>query len=120
MRDISLYTLTKERYRELLYFCRQYKDWRSELASTEDALQSPNLSGMPRSGKISDTTGNLAVTRASLSHKCKMIDDSAKEASEELAEAIIKSVTEPLKEKPSRELAAARRIFFYNLDKKRR
>ena len=120
MRDISLYDISKERYRELLYFCRQYKDWKAELDATEDALQSPCLSGMPRSGKISDTTGSLAVTRANLSHKCQMIEDAAREANPEMQWRIIASVAYPLKEKPSKELAAARRIFFYILDKKRR
>lgn len=119
MRDESQYKLKQERYKELLYFCRQYKDWKAELES-EDALQSPNLSGMPRSGKISDTTGNLAVTRTLLKDKCQLIEDSAREANPEMQWRIIASVIEPLKEKPSRELAAARRIFFWNLDKKRR
>ena len=113
------YDISKERYKELLYFCKQYKTWKAEL-ETEDALQSPCLSGMPRSGKTSDTTANLAIARAGLSHKCQIIEESARLANKELQYEIINLVTEPIKEKPSKELAAARKIFFYILDKKRR
>lgn len=114
--------ISKHRYRELLNFCRQYPEWLEELNSNEDALQSTNLSGMPHSGAISDSTGNLATRRAELFAKCKMIEQSAILANAELYQEIIINVTGQQTEsgKKTFEFWTSRRKFFYLLDKKRR
>jgi len=122
--DLSLerYDISKNRYRELLNFCRQYPEWLEELSANEDALQSVNLSGMPPSGAISDSTGSLATRRAELSWKCEMVEQSAIMANADIYQEIIKNVTGTQMEtsKKTQEFRDSRRYFFWLLDKKRK
>lgn len=79
-KDLKLkdkFNISKHRYRELYSFCQQYPEWKEELKHETDTLKSPCLSGMPRSGEISNPTANLAVRRAMLQSKCEIIEQTA-------------------------------------------
>lgn len=93
-RHLSLeeYGISKKRYKELSGFCEQYPEWKKELAMKNSTLRSPQITGMPVSHNNADATGDLAVRRAMLEEKCRIIEETAKEASEELYEYIIKAV----------------------------
>lgn len=124
------YGISGKRFKELSGFCEQYPDWKKELAYLTDAVKSPQADGIGSfGGNVSDTTANLAIRRNNLSEKCKLIENTAMQASEELSEYIIKNVCFEL---PLRYLICAegmpcserafydkRRYFFYLLDKKK-
>ena len=117
--DLSLCDISKHRYRELFQFCQQYQEMKTELSEIEDALKSPDLSGMPRPPGISDTTGNLATRRAELSHRCQIIEQAAIEADPERYQEIIDNITQSETSSKDKEFITARRVFFYILDRKR-
>ena len=125
---LDKYGISGKRFKELSGFCEQYPDWKHQLANMKDAVKSPSFDGMGVfSGNTSDTTGELAVKRMALAEKVELIENTAQQASEELASYIIKSVCY---EVPLKYLIAvdgmpcsrsafydARRYFFYLLDK---
>lgn len=86
------YGISKKRYKELSGFCEQYPEWKKELELKNSTLRSPQITGMPVSHDNTDATGELAVRRAILEERCKLIEDTAKEASEELREFLIKAI----------------------------
>ena len=86
------YGISKKRLKELSGFCEQYPEWKQELEMKDSTLRSPQLTGMPVSRKNADATGDLAVRRADLEAKCRLIEETAREADEELYEYIIKAV----------------------------
>lgn len=85
------YGISKKRLKELSGFCEQYPEWKQELEMKDSTLRSPHLTGMPVSHNNIDITGDLAVRRVMLQEKCKLIEETAKEANEELYPFIIKS-----------------------------
>lgn len=123
------YGISKKRLKELSGFCEQYPEWKQELEMKESNLRSPQLTGMPAARKKVDATGDLAVRRAELEAKCRLIEETAKEASAELYEYIIKTVcyeitvahlfareTPPCAQSTFYDI---RRYFFYLLSQKR-
>ena len=92
--NLERYNISKRRYLELINFCMQYPEWRAELEYTQDALKSPTMSGMPRSGEMSDTTSNLAVKRIDLQIKCELIEQLAIKCCPDAYRELIKNVSE--------------------------
>ncbi|WP_206460411.1 hypothetical protein [Anaerovorax sp. IOR16] len=94
--DLKLeqFSISKYRYRELHNFCRQYPEWRDELKYNTDALRGGSMDGMPRGGKKSDSTGNIAIRRAELQRKCEIIEQTAIEADAEIYQYLITNVTQ--------------------------
>ena len=94
-RELKLteYGISSKRYKELCGFCEQYPEWKIELENKDNTLKSKEISGIAVSttGK-SDPTADLAIKRSVLSKKCKIIEECARKADEDLAEYIIKSV----------------------------
>lgn len=91
--SLQKYGISGKRYKELCGFCEQYPEWKEELATIEISVKSQNMDGMPHSStnNISDETADIAIKRATISEKIKLIEDTAKEASPDLWEIIIKS-----------------------------
>lgn len=124
------YGISSKRYKELCGFCEQYKEWKDELEFKKDTLKSKNITDMPLATSGEDATQVLAMRRADLEQKCKLIENTAKQVDGVLAPYIIKSVTE---EVPCwylgdimgmpccrKDFYAARRYFFFLLDKNKR
>lgn len=68
--------IKKERYLELLHFCRQYPDWCTEVGS----LVGPSgvrLDGMPHGSSVGDPVAAAADRRAGLLAKIQIVDDCA-------------------------------------------
>ena len=118
-----------KRYNELMWHCRQYPDWVSELNNMA-VIKSQNVTGMPNgSGKTSNQTEELAIKRQELFKKCELIEQTAIEADEDLYQYIIKNVCY---DKPVDYLIThgmpcsapsfydKRRYFFYLLDKNKK
>lgn len=86
--------ITPARLRELRYFCNQYQEWKDKLNIMNPSVKGQRSDGIPNSNtnNISDGTAEIAVKRAMLIEKIKMVEDSAKEASPDAWQYIIKSV----------------------------
>lgn len=94
-RDIKLqeYEISGNRYRELKYFCRQYREKQSQLRSITE-LSSPSIGSMGGGNKTSDRTADTAVKRAQLQKELETIEQSAIEADAGVYQYIISNVTE--------------------------
>lgn len=86
--------ITPARLRELRYFCNQYQEWKDKLDIIYPSAKGQQLDGMPysKTNNVSDETSDMAIKRTMLMEKIKMIEDSAKEASPDSWQYIIKSV----------------------------
>lgn len=91
--SLQKYGISGKRYKELCGFCEQYPEWKEELSDIGFGIKSQNMDGMPHSNtnSTSDETADIAIKRAAISGKIKLIEDTAKEASPDLWEIIIKS-----------------------------
>ena len=69
--------LKKDRYLELLHFCRQYPDWKTE-ADTLIGTHGQKLDGMPHGTFVGDPVANTAERRAGLLAKVDLIDRCAR------------------------------------------
>lgn len=68
--------IKKERYLELLHFCRQYPDWKTELSSLVGP-SSVKFDGMPHGSFRGDPVAAAAERRMSLLERVRMVDDCA-------------------------------------------
>ena len=129
-RDLKLteYEISPDKYRELLYFCRQYDELKDKLLSCYD-IRAVRLSDMPKSGRISNTTEHNALTSEKLSKSISLIEQTAIEADAELYQFIIDNVArgtsyEYLRNACNipcghRKFYLTRRKFFFLLSKKK-
>lgn len=127
---LSKYNISKERYRELKYFCLQYPDWKKELtvADTVKAAVAKDDGGTHGSA-VSDCTSELAAKRIELQRKCSVVEAAAVQADDFINQYIIEAVTGDLSYTYLRTVRGipcgknqfyeARRKFFYNLSKMR-
>lgn len=128
---LQKYGISAKRYKELCGFCEQYPEWKEELLELEPSPKPQRVDGMPfsQTNNTTDETCDLAIKRAMLSKKIKLVEDTAKEASQEMWEYIIKSACyeqpfwylRDIAKIPMSESAFLdrRRYFFYLLSKKR-
>ena len=123
-RDLKLdeYNISGNRYRELKYFCRQYREKQSLLRSVTE-IGSPSLcSG---GSGLADRTARTAIRRAELQRDLELIEQTAMEADAEIYTYIISNVADgvPLKylgvPTGYRKFYESRRKFFYLLSKKK-
>lgn len=88
------YKISKHKFLEMYHFCMQYNEWKNELEYKKDTRKSLPISDLPMAAGIkTDSTGALAIRRADLENKCKMIEQTAVEADAELYQYILKAVT---------------------------
>lgn len=130
-RDLKLdgWNISKNRYRELIYFCRQYTEWKDELKYQGDGVRSPSFSAQPKA-KGENGLEKIALRRVELMEKCKEIEQAAMAADGEIYEYIIKNVTEGAGYQYLKMIMGipagqaqfyqSRRKFFWMLDKKNR
>lgn len=129
--SLQKYGISAKRYKELCGFCEQYPEWKEELLELEPSVKSQRIDGMPysKTNNISDETSDLAIKRAALLNKIELVEETAKEASQEMWEYIIKSACYEQSFWYLRDVAKIpmsqatfsdrRRYFFYLLSKKR-
>ena len=74
-RDLSLgcYEISRERYRELKYFCRQYPEKKQKLTDARD-LSGQNWDGMPHASTVGDPTGRRAEKALRYAEDVALID----------------------------------------------
>lgn len=126
-RDLNLdtYNISGNRYRELKYFCRQYREKQSRLRSMTE-IGSPAFDGNGGgSGRTSDRTADTAIKRAELQKDLELIEQTAIEADAEIYQYIISNVVDGVPWEymgvpmGRRKFYETRKKFFYLLSEKR-
>lgn len=87
------YNISKHRYYELYYYSLQYEEWKNYLKNTINSVKSPQTTDMPRVRKISDSTYDIAVSRAEIADKIYQVEQAAMMADSELYQYILAAVT---------------------------
>ena len=72
--NLNKYGISKHRVDELKGYCLQYTEWRDKLRYEVDAVKSQEITGMPFSGGITNSTMNLAIQRDILFQKCQSVE----------------------------------------------
>lgn len=88
------YGISKNRFRELYYWCLQYNEWRDELKYKTNTVGAIEITGMPVAHGEGDATQQLAMRRMELEQNCRMIEQTAIEADPEIYQYIIKAATD--------------------------
>jgi hypothetical protein len=76
--ESSKYYVEKELYLTTVHFCRQYPSWLAELSIQPDTSKAITYDKERVQTSVSgDTTAEIAIRRAELSRKVKLVDDTA-------------------------------------------
>ena len=124
-RDLKLdeYNISGNRYRELKYFCRQYREKQSLLRSITEVGSPPICGG--GGGRLSDKTASTAIRRTELQRDLEMIAQTAVAADAEIYTYILSNVADGVPWEylgvPYSRATFYRRVrkFFWLLDKKK-
>jgi hypothetical protein len=124
-KDLRLekYNISTNRYRELKYFCMQYREKQSKLRSITE-ISSPPI-GESVGKKTVDRTSDIAIQRMQLESDMKMIEQAAENADKELSPYIISNVVDGIPYEylgasvGRRQFYQSRRKFFYILSTKK-
>lgn len=125
-RDLKMekYSISGNRYRELKYFCRQYREKQAQLREMTE-VSAPKMQEGGKSGRVSDLTADTAVRGAELRKDLEMIEQAAVETDTELYGYIISNVTDGIPYEHlgvpmgRRQFYKMRRKFFFILSKKK-
>lgn len=90
----SKYGISKNRFKELYYWCLQYSEWKDELKYKTDTVGAMEINDMPTCNNVGDPTQKLAIRRAMLEKNCELIEQAAIEADPDIYQYILKAVTE--------------------------
>ena len=123
LRDISWeeYGISKNRYRELLYFCRQYSEKKRRVRYGLNAIVND---GLPRGSSVGNPTESAAIDNALLQKDVEIIEKAAEQTSKVLKPYIIKNVCDEIPYEYMESIPVCRndfygfrRLFFSILDK---
>ena len=70
--------ISQDRYRELLHFCRQYPEWKTE-ANSLLGIRALKMDGQPHGNGKSDPVSMAAERREKLIEKIAIVDECARE-----------------------------------------
>lgn len=87
------YNISKHRFAEVYHFCLQYSEWKDELKYKTDNLNGVQITDMPTAHSGVSSVETLAIRRAILEGKCKVIEQTAIETDSEIYQYILKAVT---------------------------
>lgn len=87
------YNISRHRFAQLYHFCLQYPEWRDELKYKTDNVCSVEITDMPTAHNNESNVEKLAIRRAQLESKCKLIEQTAMEADPDIYQYLIKAVT---------------------------
>lgn len=90
------YWISKHRYYELKHFCLQYPEWKKSYTAMEGIINKPQELVGVKSSEISDVTAKCAIAKKFYSDRMELVEEAAREADPELAEYILKAVTQGL------------------------
>ncbi len=95
-RDLKLdeYQISGNRYRELKYFCRQYREKQSRLRSITEIGSMALVGNRSSNGTISDHTADTAIRKAELQKDLELMEQTAMEADAEIYQYILRNVAD--------------------------
>lgn len=125
-RDIKLSDLniSNAKYNELKYFCKQYREKKEELRNSY-GLSAVKYGGSHGGNHNADPTQNRAIRNVMLRNDIEIIEETAKEADQQIASWLIKNVSEGIPYEwldvplSRTRFYDTRRYFFYLLSQKR-
>lgn len=94
-RDLKLskYEISTKAYRELFYFCQQYKDKKNQLNYLRGLTAVP-MNGMPKGSNTGNPTERKGLLCQKLSTDCELIEQTAIEAGADVYSWLLSNVTE--------------------------
>ncbi len=93
----NTYYISKHRYYELKHFCLQYPEWQNSYISIDGLpSKSANVGEIRKGGHTSNPTAMYAEARLYYKDRMYMVETAAKEAAGDLAQLLLKAVTEGL------------------------
>ena len=121
--------ITKERYQELMYFCRQYPDWKLE-ANSQLGIKAIRNDGLPHGNRMRDPVAAAAERREKTLAKIALVEECARTVGDgEWYAAIMQNVcygkawtkidTSIMPTSTANEYFKQRRLFFELLDQKK-
>lgn len=87
------YHISRNRYLELYYFCRQYKEWKHEYSNLllcHAITYEEHIKG----SDIPDYTSDIAIKKKELSSKIELVDNTLQETDPDLAIYLFKNIVE--------------------------
>ena len=87
------YHISKHRFAELYHFCLQYNEWKLELRYRTDTVGSAGCTAGRTGWEDQNPTETLAIERVTLEEKCRLIENTAREAEPEIYPYLLKAVT---------------------------
>lgn len=90
----SKYSISKNRFFELYYWCLQYNEWKNELKYLTNTVGVIEITDIITNSNSGDYTQRLSMRRRGLEQNCQIIEQTAIEADLDIYQYIIKAVTE--------------------------
>lgn len=90
---LDKYRISGNRYRELKYFCRQYREKQARLRELAEVSAATTREG-GKSGNVSDITADTVIRREMLQRDIALVEQAAVETDAELYGYIISSVAD--------------------------
>lgn len=90
----SRYYLPKERYLELVHFCRQYPEWKKAYISADGLMMGRCGTDGVSGGALPDPTAEAAMRKLYFLERIRMVEQAANEAAETMDGLMIEAVTE--------------------------
>ena len=88
------YNISKHKFAEVYHHCMQYQEWKDELKYKTDAVKSIEYGKEGHgSGGTGSSTEKIGMRRAELTKKCELIEQTVREADEDLYQYLLKAVT---------------------------
>ena len=120
-RDMKLsdYPISRARYNELKYFCMQYYEKKQSKLAHAYSLPAIKSDGQPRGNFVGNPTESQAIDNLKLQKEIELIEQTAKEADEEISRWLLMNVTEGIAyeyldvPKGRRQFYESRKYFFY-------
>ena len=89
------YYLTKHRFYEVYHYAMQYQEWKDEYRTAEQTMRGIAYDGVKvKSSGSGDALERVAIRLTELSEKIEMLEAVARETDKDLAEYILRGVTD--------------------------
>lgn len=89
------YTLSKSEFLSAKYYALRYKEWKAEWELVTDTVRAIEYDGdIVQGGGAGNPTEQLAIRREELTHKIRIIEETAEETDPEMSKYILLAVTD--------------------------
>ncbi len=85
--------ISHDRYMELVYFCKQYKEKKEKLESMA-LIQGMKYSSMPKTNNVESSAERMAIKRVELKRDIEAIEKTAEEVAPAIKDSLLLNVTQ--------------------------